>query len=201
MEMFLQFGYGMMEHCRALVRAWRGGAVILSPRDLTRIQLDTLANDVSRAGGTVFLDPQFYLPHADHERLTSHDYWPQGYDSMGFWAGAELRDLLTRLHTMHRQLDCARMILPGLYAARVDDDWLARQLAVIDEAPRAGIPRKSVIATVALSADATRSEDQIHAILDAASRWEADAVYLVCEHPNGEYLVTDPSWLALQRYE
>ena len=196
MDLFLQFGYGMMEHCRALVRSWRGGCVILSPRDLTRMQLTSLASDVCSSGGSVLLDPQFYLPHADHERLTSHDYWPQQYDSMGFWSGADLRNLLTSLHVLHQQLGCARLILPGLYASRVDADWLARQRAVIDDAPKAGIPRESLIATVALSADSTRSEEQIHAILDDVAHWAVDAVYIVCEHPNGEYLVTDPSWLA-----
>jgi hypothetical protein len=178
------------------VREWGQGTVILSPRDLTRTQLASLAADVCKAGGSVYLDPQFYIPHADHERLTSHDYWPQEYDSMGFWSGADLRNLLTSLHTLHQQLCCARMILPGLYASRVDADWLERQRAVIDDAPRAGIPRDVIVATVALSAEATRSEEQIHAILDDAGRWAVDAVYLVCEHPNGEYLITDPNWLA-----
>jgi hypothetical protein len=35
MELYLQFGYGMMEHTRRLVDEWDGGTVILSPRDLT----------------------------------------------------------------------------------------------------------------------------------------------------------------------
>ena len=32
MELFLQFGYGMMEHCRVLLSAWGGGTTILSPQ-------------------------------------------------------------------------------------------------------------------------------------------------------------------------
>jgi hypothetical protein len=39
MELFLQFGFGMMEHCRVLVDEWGGGTVILSPRDLNETQL------------------------------------------------------------------------------------------------------------------------------------------------------------------
>jgi serine/threonine protein kinase len=43
MELYLQFGYGMMEHCRFLVSEWQGGTVVLSPRDLTDEQLGRLA--------------------------------------------------------------------------------------------------------------------------------------------------------------
>src|ERR1700730_8796270 len=108
MDLCLQFGYGMMEHCRALVRDWGSGCVILSPRDLNPTQLGTLANDVCRAGGSVLLDPQFYLPHADHERLVSHDFWPQNYDSGIFWTGHDLTRLLTRLRRSNTQLGCSR---------------------------------------------------------------------------------------------
>jgi hypothetical protein len=51
------------------------------------MQLSKIADDVCKLGGRVFLDPQFYLPYSDHERLRSHDYWPNLYESGGFWAG------------------------------------------------------------------------------------------------------------------
>jgi hypothetical protein len=95
MEFFLQFGYGMMEHCRSLIREWGGGTVILSPRDLTDEQLRRLSRELRSLGGKVLLDPQFYLPHADHQRLCSHSYWPNDYESMGFWSGPELNKLVS----------------------------------------------------------------------------------------------------------
>src|SRR5215217_5776435 len=77
MELYLQFGYGMMQHCRHLIADWGGGTVVLSPRDMSDRQLRTLSSEITDLpGGRVLLDPQFYLPHADHERLRSHDYWP-----------------------------------------------------------------------------------------------------------------------------
>lgn len=196
MELFLQFGYGMMEHSRLMVREWGEGTVILSPRDLNANQISRLANDLHNLGGRTLLDPQFYLPHADHERLRSHDYWPQEYESTGFWSSSDLRELLRKLYSLNRELHCTDFILPGIYAAAVDDDWLARQEAVIEEAESLNFGSSNLLATVALSSEATRNEDQIHAILDAADSWNVDGVYLVCEHPNGEYLVTDPIWLA-----
>jgi hypothetical protein len=197
MELYLQFGYGMMDHCRTLVRSWGGGGVILSPRDLEPMQLSKIADDVCRQGGRVFLDPQFYLPYSDHERLRSHDYWPNLYESGGFWAGAgDLTRQLTALIDLNRGLSCSSLILPGLFATVVDDDWLARQSAVFDEAQRLGLSSGQMIATVALSGEAMLNEEQIHRILDAANAWNMDSIYLVCEHPRGEYLVADPTWLA-----
>jgi len=196
MEMFLQFGYGMMEHCRSLVSEWGGGTVILSPRDLKPNQLVSLAASVCTGGGTVLLDPQFYLPYADHDRLVSHDYWPNGYDSGGFWSGAELTLLLTKLRALHDQLACSKIILPGLFAAPADDDWLERQRAVQEEADSMGIDPAETLATVALSADTVRNLEQVHDILDASNRWHVGGIYLVCEHPGSGYLVDDPSWLS-----
>ena len=76
----------MMEHCRHLLSQWGGGTVVLSPRDLTDSQLHSLAADVTGLeGGKVLLDPQFYVPHADHDRLRSHSYWPEDFDSGSFF--------------------------------------------------------------------------------------------------------------------
>jgi hypothetical protein len=91
MELYLQFGYGMMEHCRVLVERWGGGTVILSPRDLEDDQLSRMSTAIrALPGGSVLLDPQFYLPHADHERLCGHEYWPDDYETGVFWQGPGL---------------------------------------------------------------------------------------------------------------
>lgn len=195
MELKLQFGYGMMDHSRASVEAWGGATVILSPRDLTPNQLSRLAGDINALnGGGVMLDPQFYLPYADHERLTSHDYWPDQYSTAGFWSGTELRVLLTKLGQLNTSLGCKAFVLPGLFAERVDDDWTARQRMMIEEAR--AVSTLPLFVTVALGADTVKSDDAIDEVLSAAEHWSAQGVYLVAEHPNGEYLVTDPAWLA-----
>lgn len=195
MDLHLQFGYGMMDHSRALLDTWGGGTVILSPRDLDTGQLTRLAQDILRnERGRVLLDPQFYLPDADHGRLTAHDYWPDTYSSGSFWGGDELRTLLAKLAVRNRELGCFAMILPGIYADRVDDDWLERQSLVIEES-RAATPLPRLV-TVALGADAIRSTDDIDEVLAAATTWDAHGIYLVCEHPRGDYLVSDPTWMA-----
>ena len=47
-----------------------------------------------------------------------------------------------------------------------------------------------------VSADALRTEEQVGRLLEAAQQHPANGYYLVCEHPNGQYLTDDPNWLA-----
>lgn len=196
MELFLQFGYGMMEHSRQLIASWGGGTVVMSPRDLTSEQLARLASQITDLPrGQVLLDPQFYLPHSDHERLCSHDYWPEDYESGAFWSGPALRSLLTELVSLNESLATSAVILPGIHGARVDEDWLAIQRAVHAETEylETHLP---IYVTIALSAEGLRSEDHVGQLLEDAAEHPADGYYLVFEHPNGDYLCGDPNWLA-----
>lgn len=196
MELGLQFGYGMMEHCRNLVGAWGGGTVVLSPRDLNDDQLSRLSSSLRELpNSSSLLDPQVYLPHADHERLCSHAYWPAEYQTGTFWTGQGLSDLIRKLLELNVALQTSAFILPGLLASAVDDDWLATQEMVLEEARARGV-QAPVYATIALSADAVKDQNQIATLLEAAARWNPVGYYLVCEHLDGRYLVEDPDWLA-----
>lgn len=196
MQLHLQFGYGMMEHCRALISQWNGGTAILSPRDLDNEQLERLADGMNALpGGECLLDPQFYLPHADHERLCSHAYWPAEYETGAFFQGPALTKLLRELRQLNSRLRCSAFILPGLLAAVIDDDWLATQRAIVEEA-KAKERDLPLIATIALSAEAAQDEEQIGRLLEDAPLWRTPAYYIVCEHPNGQYLVREPNWVA-----
>ncbi len=124
----------------------------------------------------------------------SHDYWPAEYGTSTFWESA-LRKLLTDIFELNTALGCSSIVLPGLYAEQIDDDWLARQRLTIDEAkPLAD--GKPLLATIALSAEALGKDDELDELLASAQEWEVAGVYLVCEHPRGEYLTTDASWMA-----
>jgi len=196
MKFYLQFGYGMMEHCRSLISDWGGGTAILSPRDLTDKQLHSLAEGInSLPNGQVLLDPQFYLPRADHERLRSHRFWPAEYETGLFFQGAPLTRLLRALHDLNTSIGADQVILPGLVAARVDADWLSIQEMIVDEATTSMLPN-SFFPTIALSADALRNEDQISTLIEWANHREVSGYYIVAEHPQGKYFVEDPIWLA-----
>jgi hypothetical protein len=196
MQLYLQFGYGMMEHCRHLIEEWRGGTAILSPRDLNDGQLVRLANSIhALPHGKVLLDPQFYLPHAEHVRLCQHAYWPRDYATNAFWQGPALVELLTKLQTLNLTLGSEAFILPGLLAAVIDADWFETQRAILSEAQalNSSLPLYS---TIALSADASRNTEQVAFLMEESEKWSPDGYYLVFEHPNGDYLVEDPNWLA-----
>lgn len=196
MKLHLQFGHGMMEHSRSLIDEWGGGTVILSPRDLNDDQLKRQAKAVNKLpNGFVMIDPQFYLPHADHERLVSHAFWPKSYSTGSFFGGPELAKLMSDLKLLNDQLDTSETILPGLLAVEINDDWLATQDAVLEEALATTFGRP-LVQTIAVSADACRVESQVARLLEHAEKFKVDGYYLVCEHPKGSYLVEDAAWLA-----
>lgn len=186
----------MMDHCRTLLRQWGGGTVVLSPRDLSDDQLRRLStqiNDISNAH--VLLDPQFYLPHADHERLRSHNYWPRNYQTGNFWSGEGVRTLIATIAQLNEDLKTAQLVLPGVLAQSIDESWLAMQAEAINAAATLNVQR-DIIATVALSGNALRNPDQVAELIEASEDWEVSGIYLVCEHPSGGYFVEEPLWLA-----
>lgn len=196
MDLHLQFGHGMMEHSRHLIRSWGGGTVILSPRDLKREQLGKLSDEIrAMEGGQVLLDPQFYVPRSDHHRLTSHDYWPDAYQTNGFFSGTGMQTLLTTVLQLNQELGCAAFILPGLVADAIDDIWLETLRTVAEHAGslNAGMP---LYATVALSSDSVKNTAGIQDVLAEFETLDVEGAYLLFEHPNGDYIVQDPVWLA-----
>lgn len=197
MELLLQFGFGMMEHCRHLLTEWGGGTVVLSPRDLNERQLCSLAGDIAGIeGGTTLLDPQFYVPHADHDRLCSHKFWPHDFASGAFFRGSEMQSLVRRIVALNEDLSTEAIILPGMLASPVDDLWLAHHESFLTTARDLVGGSRPLYSTLALAADSVRNREQITALLEAVTRWGADGYYIVCEHPNGDYLVQDAIWLA-----
>ncbi len=196
MELYLQFGYGMMDHCKEMLIDWKGGSVILSPRDLKPEQLNKFAVALNKIpGGKCLLDPQFYLPHADHERLRSHDYWPSDYSTGAFFSGPPLNTLLTKLRDLNLQINSPAMLLPGILASVIDDDWLNAQTMILESALSLNF-NLPIYSTIALSSDAVRSDEQVEILMERAAGWKADGYYIVCEHPKGDYLVSDTAWLA-----
>lgn len=198
MELALQFGYGMMAHSRTLLDDWGGGAVVLSPRDLGSDQLQRLSADVRRLGGAPLLDPQFYLPHADHERLRSHSYWPGEFEPDHRLLPKEWAQLLANLTDLNTSLGCSQYVLPGILADTPDhlDIWLDQHETLMTEAQREGIlDRWSCLVTIALGADVGLRADSCQRVIEWLERWDVPGVYLVLEHPGGQYLSDNPSWL------
>lgn len=196
MELGLQFGWGMMEHNRSLVRSWGGGTVILSPRDVKPEQLESLAGDIAGlTGGRALLDPQFYVPRSDHERLTSHSYWPDTYQTNTFFGGPGMDAMLRDVLALNQRLGSDAFIVPGPLGAAVDDTWLG----IVSELGRAATglgAELPLYLTIALGWEPLRSLDSIQEVLEELRELDVHGVYLLAEPPKGSYLVDDPVWMA-----
>src|SRR5215218_7331046 len=101
MDLYLQFGFGMMGISRELLGRWGSGTVILSPRDLEPEQIPRFASQVNRLGGSCMIDPQFYEPRANWPRLCRHAYWPSDYNTGMLTDGSSLRRLLGELKNLN----------------------------------------------------------------------------------------------------
>ncbi|HWG75507.1 MAG TPA: hypothetical protein VN660_01800 [Steroidobacteraceae bacterium] len=194
MELMLQCGWGMMEHCEVLVRHWGGGTVILSPRDTSAQQMSKLSSKISAASGAVMLDPQLYVPGCRHPRLTAHAFWPRLPE---YWRDiSELSRVIDELLAANAAYGTSHIISPSPCVSVVSDDALQPVTAAIEELGRRGVDPARILATVALNSEAARNEDRAETLSDAIEGWEVGGIYLVAGHPNDEYLVDDPMWVA-----
>jgi hypothetical protein len=195
MELYLQYGWGMKEHTNTLLKKWNGGTVILSPRDIEQDKLVEYSNEFKKNKGTILFDPQLYNPRASHDRLTNYDYWPADYSTNVLTDQRSLSSLLKKIKNINDSIDTESFILPGLYCSKAKDDWFTIQKMIINEACRIE-PDKNKLATICLSSDTMRSEEQLEHILLETEGWSVDGYYVIPEHPNGQYLVDDPVWLS-----
>lgn len=189
MKLYLQFGHGMMGLCRDLLPNMPDSSVILSPRDLDESQIERLACDITESGGSTLLDPQLYAPRCDHQKLTNHTYWPADYST----ASMNYNTVLSELKALNDKAQTSAFILPGLYCERVNDLWLNIQDDIISAA---GSYTGRKLGTLCLSAEAIRFQDQLDQLLSRTESWNVDGYYVIAGHPDGEYLVDDPVWLA-----
>lgn len=198
MELALQFGWGMMAHSKSLVDEWDGGSVILSPRDLNNDQLSRLSRDVSRLGGNPILDPQFYLPHSDHERLRSHSYWPGAFEPDHRLLPGEWASLLEALGELNRRLGTGQFMLPGILAESPEqmDVWFEQHETMLGEAQRLELLGAPSTVTVALGSDVATQTDACQRVIEWLDQWDVWGVYLVLAHPSGQYLTDNSTWLA-----
>lgn len=196
MDLYLQLGWGMMEHTRHLFERWGGGTAILSPRDLEPEQLERLAAQVRTRDGNVLIDPQFYLPHEQHHRLSSHRFWPDDYRSSDFWKGKGHVALVEDIIALNQRLKTAAVILPSVFAPQLTDEWINRTTTTLDALKMIGGSEGEAYVTLPLGCELIRDRNQVHDLLNATDEWSAEGMYVIPEHPPNEYIVGNPTWLA-----
>jgi hypothetical protein len=186
----------MIAHTKELLQSWRGGGVIISPRDLTEKQILKVAESALAAGGVPLLDPQCFARDATWKKLTDHSYWEaiKEHATGAFTGGAGTDALLEALATLAKSAGISRHILPGCLARPVSDDWFALEEAILKAAPH-HFDGDDLIATVALSSAALLDEVQVEAVVERAAAWDVQGFYVVAEVPPNSYLVDNPVWV------
>lgn len=195
MKLYLQFGHGMIAHCDELLGDNIAEGVVLSPRDLTPKQLMDVARNTTSASKGVLFDPQCYIRDADHERLTQHAYWKtfKKTATTNILTGNGAAQIVAPLYAYNLALETEAVVLPGLMADAVTQDWLTLHRNIATEGMRL-INDRPVFSTIALSTDATTDETQIEAVVEEAARWNVAGFYVVAQA--AKYLVEDINWLA-----
>jgi hypothetical protein len=77
----------------------------------------------------------------------------------------------------------------------MDTQWFGYQEATLEEALKI-MQGHDVLCTLALQTEVLSRPEQVGELLEQSESWPVRAYYLVCEHPNGDYLVQDANWLA-----
>lgn len=194
MDLYIQFGFGMMKMSKNLIQKWGGGSVILSPRDMDYAQMTKFSSEIGKHNGKVVIDPQFYLPRANHDRLVAHSFWPNDYQTA--WLNKEEinKMLLILKNEYNDPMESSLFILPSLLTSEVSDDWFNINSLIINESIKSNI-HENIFGTLCLSEHVMLSEEQIHQILEYTELWNLDGYYIVPQPPKKSYLVDNPIWL------
>lgn len=179
---------------KELIEKWGGGTVILSPRDLKRAQMLKFSNELKRINGKLVLDPQFYLPRANHQKLTAHSFWPNNFNTVSFTRDGVSRMLQTIKNDYIDPLDVEFFITPSMFSSDIDDDWYNLHELLIDNTLRI-IENRDIYHTLSLSSDLLRDEGKIHTLLEYLENWDVKGYYVVAEPYKNSYLVEDPVWI------
>ncbi len=196
MKLYLQIGHGMMGHCYELISNWGEGTAIISPKNMTLEQIITFSTKIKGDGGSVLIDPQFYVPRTSQENLQNHQFWPSSFDTFTFFNGDGLKSMTDILVNQYiKPSGASGVIIPSLYLSDdVNEDWDAinRQILTSFERYNLHLPRYF---TLCVSDDILLNEEKIHNLLEQIEDYPVEGFYIIPVHPNNDYLVDNITWL------
>lgn len=200
MQFGIQMGHGMESLAKDLLRESSDtGAVILSPRNChSTSKLSSEAKMAQYASQlpkktNIYIDPQLFTFKTPTRTIREFLYWKEAAGKFN----SKCENTLRALMNLNLQCQTAAMILPSLTARHIDDEWKRMQRRIIGTARRMenGAEPFQMFVTIALGADVLKDRSQVTEIIFEAEHWNVDGVYIVCEHPNNDYLTDQPVWL------
>lgn len=192
MDLYLQFGHGMMEHCRHLIAKWGEGTVIISPRDLKEDQIKSFSKDIIKLNGRTLFDPQYYNPRADHYKLTQHEHWLDDFDTMQLSDTKYITGKFENIKIANDYSNTYAYIIPSFMCDSVDQLWIDVQEIFLEASRKVFVDKEKYI-TLPLKFEVLIDETAIEALINITSNWDVDGYYIV---PEGNYLVENSDWLA-----
>jgi hypothetical protein len=192
MDLYLQFGHGMMGHCRHLITKWGEGTVILSPRDLKDEQLRTFSAELLKINGRTLFDPQYYNPRANHKKLTEHDHWFNDFDTMMLSDGKSIGHQFEAIREVNKHSNTYAYIIPSIMCDSVDKIWIDVQEVFLEASAKVFNDKEKYL-TLALTKEILLDDISIEKLVEITTNWDVDGYYIV---PEGGYLIEEADWLA-----
>lgn len=198
MNLYLQFGYGMMAHVKHMFKQWDGGTVILSPRDMNEDQMSRLAEEMIAIKGKTLFDAQLYVPRSNHHGLLKHEYYKEfGGDNYTTNMCADtnrMNDLFVKLKRLNDLANTDKYIIPSLYCDEADDSWAMLQKSFLRASEKIFNDKKRLM-TICVSSKilSNPKKDKVEQLLGQVKNWDIDGFYIL---PEGDYLDNNSIWFA-----
>lgn len=198
MELYLQFAYGMKQIAIDLSRDWNGTTAILSPRDISPIQLKKWQNGFEKANVKTLFDPQLYYPKSNHKGLMKYNYWDAAF-STKIDNDISIEDAWIKEILEYNDIaGTGDYIIPAAML-QYDAEWLRRwkkaSLRLIDSTKKYVHGRKHILTLALPEQLLLQKEDEIEKVIEETERFEVDGYYIVAHPPKDAYLVDSPMWL------
>ncbi|MDD4759178.1 MAG: hypothetical protein PHO68_09650, partial [Lascolabacillus sp.] len=184
-----------------LSRKWGGLTAILSPRDMSPIQMQRWCDEFHKNNISCIFDPQCYFPKSEQKNLVQYDYWDKSLQTNIVLTNNSITYEESVIRKLKHYNDIAKtvaFICPSImkpYTPAWKDEWVMETEKLIDAANRI-ITDKDIWATIALpSGLLSQNEDEIEDLIQKITKWKVDGYYIIAEPPERKYLVNNPLWL------
>jgi len=198
MELYLQFGHGMKSLSIELAKKWGGLTSILSPRDMSPVQMNKWCEEFRKNNIKCLFDPQLYVPKSEQKNLIQYSYWDKSFNTNLGSSDTYEMSIVRKIKEYNDIANTFAFICPSILKP-FSDSWCNNY---INESNRIITAAKNIIidkpiwTTLSLPCNfLVQREDEIEDFIQNILRFDVDGYYIIAEVPEKKYLVDNPLWL------
>lgn len=199
LELYLQFGHGMKALTLDLARRWGNATAILSPRDMTPLQLDSWSKEFNKSNVKCFFDPQCYCPKSELKRLSQYTYWDCNLNTNLQSKDNVVDKRIRSIKEYNSIANTKAYIIPNIlhpYDNEWEKKWISQSKRLIESAKKI-MTDKLLYMTLTFPKDFLVQNDEIiEPVIQEILSWNVDGFYVIAEALNGSYLIDNPMWLS-----